>query len=336
MTKIEVYPGDKGGCGFYRLIGPAKALQQQGYPVRVRPGGAPAFRRPDGSIMEVRTDADAVVMQRLGHPLAPDLIRVLKDQGIRVVMDIDDALFCIHPDSSAFAAWSPSHPTLTSWRITDECADLVDLVTVTTPELAEHYGEHGRVAVLPNRIQESWLSIPHPDNNEPVVGWTGTVATHPHDLEATGGGVAKALEDHPVPFHVVGHGQLVAKQLGVDRVVDCGWMDFDTYPHAVARLDVLIVPLTGSRFNRCKSGLKMLEGAACGVVPIGSPTPDNRRVSEDGIGLIADRSHEWEQIIRRLITDDAYRKKVTGESRCAVERHTIENNAIDWWEAWTG
>ncbi len=72
-----------------------------------------------------------------------------------------------------------------------------DLVTVTTPALAERYGSHGRVKVLPNLVPASYFDIPThaPRKVSPTVGWTGSVVTHVGDLDVMGGVIPGVLAE---------------------------------------------------------------------------------------------------------------------------------------------
>jgi hypothetical protein len=69
---------------------------------------------------------------------------------------------------------------------------MADLVTVTTPELKKIYGGGGKAEqckIIPNYVPQAYLDIEveleHRDR--PVIGWTGSVDTHPNDLQQVGG-----------------------------------------------------------------------------------------------------------------------------------------------------
>src|SRR3546814_13443591 len=51
------------------------------------------------------------VCQRVGTSRQGDLVRALQAQGVAVVIDVDDALYCIDPDSGSFAAWNDRRAT---------------------------------------------------------------------------------------------------------------------------------------------------------------------------------------------------------------------------------
>src|SRR3546814_11989104 len=74
---------------------------------------------------------DLAVFQRVGTSRQVDLVRALQAQGVAVVIDVDDALYCIDPDSGSFAAWNDRRAT-THWSNLEEACRRADLVTVTT------------------------------------------------------------------------------------------------------------------------------------------------------------------------------------------------------------
>lgn len=280
-------------------------------------------------------DADVVVLQRPGRSHWTYVIKYLQEQGVRVVVDVDDDLTAIPKQNVAFGAYSPDGSPYHSRDWVMAACDRADLVTVSTPALAKVYGRHGRVKVLPNYVPQNYLDV-RVDREFLVAGWTGSVETHPHDLEVTGGGIHRALMMvGGSSFGVIGTGVGVEQRLGckVDRV--SGWLKFECYAHAVAALDVGIVPLHPSRFNDGKSCLKGMEYAALGVAPVMSPTPDNLRLHELGVGLIAETPKHWKTHVARLLGDGNYRADIVESGREVMAGLTYEKNAEQWLDAWT-
>jgi hypothetical protein len=121
-----------------------------------------------------------------------------------------------------------------------------------------------------------------------------------------------------------------------------GWLPLPDYPAALARLDVGVVPLASSDFNRAKSWLKGLEMAAVGAVPIASPTPDYVRLAAEGLCVTASGRGRWSTLLRRWAADtyraaDA-RAAFTGAARARIRASwTYEARAGDLWPAaWRG
>lgn len=339
--RVQVYPADDGGCGFYRVREPAAALISQGHDVTVCEGlpavwmDDPVTGRPNVVGIEPM-DVDVVVLQRpLGRDLA-SAIPFLQEQGIAVVVEVDDDFGAIPPTNISWRHVHPKGNPDRNWDHLAAACRMADLVTVTTPALARRYGSHGRVAVVPNFVPERYLQVQPRRSPYVTVGWTGSVQTHPDDLEVTRGAVARAIAETGAQFRVVGTGIGVGSRLGFDAdPPGTGWVELEDYPAAMARVHVGIVPLADSAFNAAKSCLKATEFAAVGVPAVMSPTPDNLRLHDQGVGMIAKRPREWQHCLRVLLSDDGLREEMAEQGRQVVAGLTIEANAHRWWDAWT-
>lgn len=334
--RVRVYPQDKGGCGHYRLIWPALALQQKGYDVVVEQ------RRPEvlsmgNKIVGLARDpnCDVVVFQRPARQQYVDIFEVYRKQGVRVIVDMDDDLTCIHPSNSA---WYPYQQQDMNWRYALTACEKADLVVCATPALAERYGKNQ--VVVPNHVPSRYLEIEGKRSQDFVtIGWAGFVETHPVDLQITHGAVNDALSTSKDPSRFVTLGTEKALQnLGIrnrfPHEVQAG-VKLEEYPQALAQFDIGIVPLENSPFNRAKSWLKGLEYAACGIAPIVSPTPDNLNLINAGAALSAASPAEWKDNLRLLIEDAEARKALVETARAFAATKTIDLNAELWWNAWT-
>lgn len=343
---IRVHPADLGGCGYYRMIWPGEALAAQGAGVEVIRPDAPDDEQIRATWMTTTTgrqlvdvvapDADVVVLQR---PLTDTLalsIPMLQAQGVRVVVEIDDDFTSISPRNVSWAAVHPSRSPRRNSAWLRRACDAADLVVVSTPALARVYGRHGRVRVVPNCVPERYLGIEAEPHEGVWIGWSGSVETHPDDLQVTGGGVARALRGTDARFAVVGTGVGVRRRLGLPaEPAATGWVPIESYPHALADLDVGLVPLELTAFNEAKSALKLMEFSATGVAAIVSPTAENVRMAADLGVIVADRPKAWEGALKRLVADHDWRAERAAVAREAMCRHTIEGNAERWWDAWS-
>lgn len=340
--RVAVWPADEGGCGAYRMIWPAEALAAQGADIDLRlpdegSGVHALFVQQDGieRLVEVqeRPDADVVVIQRPLAAWRADAVEALQRKGVRVVVEIDDCFETLHPRNVSWRTVHPKRsPGVNREHLARACR-AADLVTVTTPTLAHRYGRHGRVAVVPNCVPARYLDI------EPAeragIGWTGSIDTHPTDLQVARAAVSRVVRDTGTPFRVVGTGKGVRAALGLDAEPDAaGWLSLSDYPHAMASHAVGIVPLDDIAFNHAKSALKLMEYAALGVPVVASPTADNVRMHAEGCGLLAAKPKHWLTHLRRLVASDEYREVVGHLSREAMRRWTIEGNTDRWWDAW--
>jgi glycosyltransferase involved in cell wall biosynthesis len=347
VTRVLVYPADEGGCGMTRLIWPTVALTRQGADVTMVLPGDPGGWHLQGQfwtddtgtpeLLDVQTpDADVVVLQRPLKDLFVHAIPMLQARGIKVVVEIDDDFDAISRRNVSWENVQPHlHPTRNKAHLRRAC-ELADLVTVTTPALAARYGKHGRVRIIPNYVPERYLHIRPPEHEGVVVGWSGSIETHPDDLQVCGGGVAQAVSSTGATFAVIGTGTGVRQALSLrEPPLACGWRPIDQYPNAVAQLDVGIVPLELTPFNEAKSWLKGLEMAALGVPFVASPTGPYRSLAALGPGLLADSPKAWKGTVGELIRNAEFRANVAGQGRWTAAGLTIEGHCGEWWDAWT-
>jgi glycosyltransferase involved in cell wall biosynthesis len=334
-VKVVLHPADENGCGYYRMSLPGHALAEQGYDVTVdhdanyRGVWRTTIRGEVLVNLDQKITADVIVIQRPLHRNRFELIQILQSKGVAVVVEVDDDFHAVHKRNAAWHGTSPlHHPDHHRDWLTRSC-EIADLVTVTTPALAERYGGHGRVAVLPNCVPKSYLALSGPTRDVPVVGWSGSVDTHPGDLEATQG----ALSGFQIK--VVGTGKGVKKALGLKHEPPVtGWLPLTDYPKALATLDVGVVPLAMTPFNEAKSYLKGLEFAALGVPFVASPTGPYQELHRMGAGLLAVTPQGWKDQVGRLVANTQYRAELAEAGMRVAERLTIEENASRWWQAY--
>lgn len=337
LNHVIIYPSDATACGTYRMIWPGNALANIGRPVTVVPRPPTIIADTTGKIYGINTGtADIVVFQRPGSYQIPLIIPLLQNQGKKVVIDMDDSLSLIHPKNPAYKTYDPRSNHRINWMHAAKACEMADLVTVTTPALAEEYGQHGRVEIIPNHIPQSFLRIPRPVNDKVVIGWAGYTATHVDDLIVTKGMINQVVAETNSKF--VGFGdQKIFQDIGVRHRAPNELWSFTSipeYPKRLVGFDIGLVPLQPSKFNEAKSWLKALEYAALGIVPIVSPTPDNMRLVELGAAVLAETPADWYKETKELVLDNDKRKELSEKCRQVAAQWTIEANAHKWWSAW--
>jgi glycosyl transferase family 1 len=342
--RVRVFPADEGGCGYTRIIWPAEVLKAAGHQVEVvaakRTGMALRAHLANGGVVSVEhPDADVWVFQR---PLQRHLVETiprLQAQGVATVIEIDDDFAALPASNRAFAATHPRRNPDFNWLHLAAAARAADLVTVSTPALAERYGRPGIARVVPNYIPARCLTLGGGEPNpRPVLGWSGTLLSHHGDLEVTHGQVARAVQAHGATMRIIGpHPERAAVQRALalaEAPEVTGWLPIADYPAALARLDLGIVPLADNRFNGAKSALKGLEMAACGVPFVASDTAEYRRLAALGAGRLTAKPKDWGRQVGRLLRDPVLREELAAQGRAVAADHTIEANAWRTWEAW--
>lgn len=340
--KVYAFPADQFGCGHYRVIWPAEVLRAQGHDVHVvRPEErdrmlAGSMRGDKMVEVQIPADADVIVLQRVTHRYLVQAIPLMRRKKVAVVVDIDDDLTCIHPANPAFAMLHPNNGNRDhSWQNTLAAAEAATLVTVSTPALVKRYGRRGNAEVLYNRVPARMLDVPRSDSD--VIGWAGSVHSHPTDLQAMGPAPAQLLQAG-CRWKIAGPIAGVHAALGVPdsfKIESTGTVhDIYHWPLAIASLGIGVAPLADTRFNSAKSWLKMAEYAAAGVPCVGSPRAEYARIAKLGVGWLARTPNEWKTKLRTLVDSADARAELSERGRQVMREHTIEGNAWRWLELW--
>lgn len=344
--RVVAYPADLGGCGHHRVIWPARALQAEGVDVDVVLRHEPAERQLRGSwwndddgnahlVDVLAPEADVVVVQRPATDRWVATIHALQRKGIRVVVEVDDDFDTIHPRN---VAWARFHPTASPGHNrlhVHEACRIADWVVVSTPALARRYGAHGRCSVVRNCVPARYLDATREPHDGVYVGWSGSVETHPADLQEMGAALVRALRATGAELAVVGTGTGVQRIVGTpEPPLAAGWRTIAEYPDALAQFDVGVVPLQPGAFNEAKSWLTGLAMAACGVPFVASPTIEYTALHAAGAGLIASTPRDWERHLKTLIGSPALREDLAELGRRVARSLTIQSRAERWWEAW--
>lgn len=340
--KVYAFPADQQGCGYYRIIWPSEALRNMGVDVEImgpgqRDSGLQGVMDNDGRMVDVRIpeDADVIVLQRVSHIHIAQAIRLIRAKGVAVVVELDDDLTCIDPRNPAFGLLHPTgpHPEH-SWHNTmDACRDAT-MVVVSTPNLLKRFAPHGRGVVYENYIPYRMLEIPRVDHA--LIGWGGSVHSHPTDLQVMGSSVQRLLNDG-AQLGIVGNGEGVLDAWGLPLTTPLavsGVVPLDLWGAALAQLGVGVAPLADTKFNASKSWLKMAEMAAVGVPCVGSPRAEYSRLAAMGVGITAKDPNDWYRKLTLLTTNAQARQEMSEKGRAVMAGMTIEGNAWKLAEIW--
>lgn len=349
--RIALIPSDLGACCFYRLAWPATVVKEiTGWEVELYHPAAVSLSPSGLKIVGLDPEGlDLVVVQRIMSPRQVRMIEAFQMRGVAVVVDVDDAIWRIDPRNKAHAGWNEIVEGKRRWEWLDEACARADLVTVSTPGLTGRYGSHGRVKVMRNGLPNVAFAsdVKTRFQGRIKIGWAGDVGTHPGDLEVLGGAVARIMRNNDdVDLHIVGDAEPVADILSIpkdmqfsSRVSGTGWVPLDQYHAALRGIDIMLVPLADTPFNRAKSALKAQEGAAAGAVVLASATPENERLYDLG-GFTGGIIRGADASVWHMVLNDSLKlTRSGGWVRPGPEQARFldyQERAAEWVEAWGG
>lgn len=324
-----------GALYWYRLALPLRELGRNGYAtvmgfaLDARPSGALAVMDQYG---EWHDDCDVLILQRLMRKDVPAAIASAVASGQIVINDVDDNFFALPPTNRASRLLDPVASPDENWKIYKEVIKASSGSIVSTPHLADVIsGMCPSVVVCRNAVDlQRWET--HDPAGLPI-GWVGSLAWRARDFSVFGNSISAYLRSSGTHFYHGGAGGPVTElQMASELHVDLSSMrsapmvSFRDYPTLWRPLGVSLIPLENVSFNRCKSWLKGLESAACGVPFIASRLPEYEQL---GFGRLADTPQEWLAHLEAL-SDDATRRSEGLAARDAASAHDISRQWPQW------
>lgn len=334
LKKILFVAQNVGAVGIYRLHFPADILHEKYVDVDVK-----LTTIPDKFLIQW---ADLVVVQRHTSILG-DIISLARRMGKVVSYDTDDLEIKIPYHHPLYLSYKEDKVVreILSW------VEDVDLVTVSTPELAQELSKYSnRIKVFLNMIdfRAPMWNYPLINHEDLVIGWVGG-STHYEDLKLVRGWVQSACREVHAKFKICGFNpsgySALAKidkagnrtitvekdksddparnpwnkiidmfrDLGQDLIVAPG-MQFSKFPILYTDVDMTIAPLVVSDFNNAKSEIKVIESGVFFKPVIAQDVPAYRRVIEHGKnGFLAKDGKEFLKYIKKM-ADPVLRKEM--------------------------
>jgi len=336
-----VNPPEPNGCAWYRLVLPSREVQKFGWETGVGMPRATAdmgfgIAHGDGAYF----GWDVTVLKLLMHSSTPDMIRVMQSKGQRVIVDVDDFHFGIHPENIAARNTDPNINPETNRMFFEMGIRAADTVTVSTEFLANFYEQRCRdVRLIRNAIDvDRFTMVTQPD--VPTFGWVGATMWRSGDIEMLADWLPEFARVNNVPVHHSGHipgdSRHFAVRAGMKRVNTVMMQPITKYPSLLQHINVGLVPLVRTDFNEAKSNLKGLEYAASGIPFIATPTKEYELLAKDGVGRLASSPEEWAFHATQLLDPEVRRVEAEYARKVVEEKYNITVRGEQWVTALNG
>jgi glycosyltransferase involved in cell wall biosynthesis len=285
--------------------------------------------------------------------------------GTKIVMDHDDDVFNISPLSDHYAEHGTEEIKIMNggkvvyeWKdginIDLKCnrkrmdevkrsLEMSDMVTVTTEELAKVFRPYNdNVKVLPNCIDiNEWNRLPilRENKDEIRICWMGG-ASHWEDLHMVRNALKEVCDRHKnVKMVVVGYMPAGMKEdFKPEQLEYHDWIATPAHPYRLAGLDIdiSVIPLRDTIFNRGKSPIKWIEMSALKIPSITSYVTPYKEVcdmdeSESGIYIEKNDTNGWIKGLELLIDSPEFRKTLGEKARKFVEDNFDINKKYHLW-----
>jgi hypothetical protein len=266
------------------------------------------------------------------------LLARLRREGTRIVADVDDLVFL--PELASVSPGvlngvAPLAEVTALFSANKAALAAVDQITVSTEPLAEELRQalpQASSLVLPNAVPHAWLGLPASPVAGPrrIISYLPGTRSHDRDFARVAPALTTLLRRHPaLMLEVTGPGSY-ALDVPAAQCLRHVRQPFHAYTDTIRRARVNLLPLESTRFNRCKSALKVIEAGFWQVPTVCSPLPDATRFEGSG-AHIAQTDAEWLASLEALATDDAYhRSQAAGLRERVLARADIRVLARTW------
>lgn len=258
---------------------------------------------------------DLLFVEREIFPYLPALAeRLLAMSGLKLVIDIDDAVFLQYSESSSFLKRK-----LLGNKI-DNVLRSSALVLAGNDFLKSYAEKYARNVIQFPTVVDTERFVPlnaRPEQKPPVVGWIGNPLTV-RWLDVIGPALTRVASQEDFILRLVGSDPIAID--GVN-VVGKAWSEMEEVAD-LRSFDIGIMPLDGSDWCRGKCSLKLLQYMSVGVASVASPTAGAPQIINDGTnGFLAATGEEWEEKLLRLIRSPDLRVTMGQRGREWVEEN---------------
>lgn len=230
------------------------------------------------------------------------------------VLDVDDAIWLSGPLGA---------PALK--RIAREA----ELVLAGNRYLAEWLGDHAKaVRIVPTAVDTQVIRPREkPKEKNPfVVGWSGTSSNYP-SLQSIERPLNRFLKQYDAILLIVSDAPPLLKGIPYDKVTYLRW-DPGMEREVFSEMDVGLMPLLPTEWNRGKCSFKMLQYMAAGIPVVVTPWGMNAEVLDLGpIGLGAWEEAEWYEALRQLYKNPQ-KAHIMGQAGRAVAEHHFSRERV--------
>jgi len=337
-------PKPEYGTFRYRCFNPVDAINRHSHML-----SASYFFYSDLETLDNLADyADVLVVSRCPHDARLDrLYRRFKNQGKRILFDIDDLVFDTRYATlvASNLGYLLEEEELNQWTAfisnVGSALQASDGALTTNAYLAERISETTSlpVFVVPNTFNEAQreasneaLASARSKSQGLHIGYFSGSQSHSLDFEVVARQLATFLDESIYSrLTIVGHLEVPAEfaRFG-ERIVTRPFMDFLSMQSVLRGIDLNIVPLQDSPFTWSKSELKYFEAALVETPTLASSTPVFDSAIDHGVTGYLAASSQWLDTLHRIESGDPDVLQAVGEKAKTSVLSQYSPEALAW------
>ena len=272
------------------------------------------------------TKYDKIVIEKEIFPFLPAIAeKLLNILNVKYIVDYDDAIFHNYDLSSN---------SLIKKFLGNKIAKVMrysGTVVAGNEYLAEYALRSGakNVQIVPTVIDLDRYPMKVNINTEKfVVGWIGTKTTFEKHLLPCREWIKELQQDPNIHFNIIG----ITEEMDLGQNVKYIKWTEETEVSEILKMDIGIMPLQNSEWEKGKCAYKLIQYAACGIPGVASDVGMNKEVCIDGkTGFIATDNNEWIKKIR-FLKNNVHQKDIMGSNarRLVEDNFCIQVTAEKW------
>ena len=234
-------------------------------------------------ILFLASNSDVILIQKGMFPYLPiNFIRFFKKKKIRVVFDVDDAIYCNKHDYSR------------------EISKKSDAVICGNKTLYDFYSQYNsNCSIIPTtddtrKYKQYWKDT----YDAKIIGWIGSSATI-DNLEMIKKPLHRLFDKYNDLVFVYISDEKIDFGIDEERVRFVKWSK-ENYLQEISNFSVGIMPLFDSEINRGKCGFKLIQYLSMRKPVVGSPVGVNKKIISN-YGECASTEDDWYKSLEEIL-----------------------------------
>ena len=274
------------------------------------------------------TDKIVFIEYELLPYFPPILEYLLYKTKVKIILDYDDAIFHnydLHPNS------------LIKNLIGNKIYKIVkyaNAVITGSPYLSSHLNKYtNNIVEIPTSINffnyKSSFQL-DPIKIDITIGWIGSKSTSVNIVNILEV-IKRTYSLNPkITFKLMGFDNNLKSQLDLPNVEFYNWSAQEELIF-LKEIDLGIMPLEDTPFNRGKCGFKLIQYMAMGKPTLSTPLEANVKINRNNCNLFATSNEEWVECINKFISNLSFYREVGLKNQKIVEEYySVEANSISY------
>lgn len=214
----------------------------------------------------------------------------LKKKGVRIIYDVDDAIYTDQRDNSS------------------KIASFADIVICGNDTLKKYYSSFNNNCIILPTVEQTFKYKPYWKNTfeNKIIGWIGSKTTI-DNLDIVINAINEIANKYPnVQFNIISNTALeYTNKIKNSKLI---LWDKDRYIEELGEITIGIMPLKDNEINRGKCGFKLMQYLNMKKPVIASDVGVNSKIVSNN-GIIANNTEEWENALEKLLFNEEEYKK---------------------------